>query len=223
MQIIVFGDIHGSTYWKMVVAENPDCRYIFLGDYLDPHKYIPKGLLISNLKKIIQFKNDRPDDVVLLLGNHDLHYFCSDLEPCSRFDFMIAEEASALFRLNFHLFMYAFQIDNYIFTHAGISEKWFIDDFKGDTDKNIAEQLNNPMPEQVAALCRIGKARGGGQNTNGGIFWADISELIFEPLPNFTQVVGHNRVDDVCEHTNNGGRIIFCDCLYNEKYLKLDF
>jgi hypothetical protein len=33
---IVFGDIHGSTYWKKVVDENPDCRFIFLGDYLDP-------------------------------------------------------------------------------------------------------------------------------------------------------------------------------------------
>ena len=221
MPIIVFGDIHGSTYWKTVVDENPDCRYIFLGDYLDPYENVPTWLLISNLKRIIRFKEDRPDDVVLLLGNHDLHYFCSDVEPCSRFDFMIAERVSALFRENIHLFMYAFQIDNYIFTHAGVSEKWFLDDFKGDADKNIAEQLNNPLPEQIAALCRSGASRGAEKNTVGGIFWADICEL-HKPLPGYTQVVGHNRVDDICEHTDNGGRIIFCDCLYNEKYLKLD-
>ena len=33
---IVIGDVHGSTYWKEAVNENPGCRYIFLGDYIDP-------------------------------------------------------------------------------------------------------------------------------------------------------------------------------------------
>ena len=133
MPIIVLGDVHGSTFWKTAVDENPACRYIFLGDYLDPYEYIPAWLLIRNLKKIIQLKKERPDDVILLLGNHDLHYFCSDMDPSSRFDFMIAEEVSMLFRENIHLFMYAFQVDNWIFTHVGISEKWFLDDFKGNT------------------------------------------------------------------------------------------
>ena len=220
--IVVFGDIHGSNFWKKAVDENPACRYIFLGDYLDPYEDIPSWLLIANLKRIISFKEERGDDVILLLGNHDMHYFCSDMEPCSRFDFSIAERASELFRENIHLFMYAFQVDNCIFTHAGISEKWFLEDFKGDAGKNIAEQLNSPLPGQVAALCRSGEARGGEHDTFGGIFWADISEL-HKPLPGYTQVVGHNRVDDVCDHTGNGGRIIFCDCLHNEKYLKLDF
>ena len=219
--IIVFGDIHGSTFWETVVDENPACRYIFLGDYLDPYKNVPEWQLIENLKKIIQFKKERPDDVILLLGNHDMHYFCSDMYPCSRFDFFIAKEVSVLFRENIHLFMYAFQVDNCIFSHAGISEKWFLEDFKGNADKNIADQLNNPLPEQLSSLCRCGEARGGESGTVGGIFWADVTEL-FELLPGYTQVVGHNRVNDVCEHTNNGGRIIFCDCLFHEKYLKLE-
>ena len=71
---IVLGDIHGSTYWKTVVEENPACRYIFLGDYLDPYEKIPRNQLINNLKKIIQLKKERNDDVILLLGNHDMHY-----------------------------------------------------------------------------------------------------------------------------------------------------
>ena len=45
---------------------------------------------------------------------------------------------------------------------------------------------------------------------------------IYEKKSCNTQVVGHNRVDDVCDHTKNGGRIIFCDCLFYEKYLKLE-
>jgi len=218
---IVLGDVHGLTYWKKAVAENPDCRYIFLGDYLDPYGYIAPKQLIDNLKAIIQLKKDHSDDVVLLLGNHDLHYLYLDFEPCTRFDDEIEEEAHSLFSENLHLFAYALQEDKRIFTHAGISEKWFFDDFFGDPNKNIAEQLNHPQHDQLPALYRIGVMRGGDRNVVGGVFWTDINELN-DPLPDYTQYVGHNRVDDLHEHTNNGGQITFCDCLFNKKYLKLE-
>jgi hypothetical protein len=29
---IVIGDVHGSDYWKKVIKENPDCRYVFWGE-----------------------------------------------------------------------------------------------------------------------------------------------------------------------------------------------
>jgi hypothetical protein len=217
---LILGDIHGSTFWKTAIAENPDCRYIFLGDYLDPYKIIAQNRLLQNLQEIIQLKKDNPENVILLLGNHDLHYFTTDILPSSRFDFLLAEQASVMFRENIHLFQYAFQDENCIFTHAGIAHNWFIEDFKGNLDSNIAEQLNNPKPEQIEALCRCGAARGGEHGTVGGIFWADIHELK-EPLPGFTQIVGHNRVNDIYDRTNNGGRIIFCDCLWNGHYLKI--
>ncbi|WP_193391208.1 metallophosphoesterase, partial [Candidatus Symbiothrix dinenymphae] len=118
-QTIIIGDVHGLTYWKEVVKDNPNCRYVFLGDYLDPYQPISCKALISNLKKIIQLKKKHPDDVVLLLGNHDLHYFTSDMDPSVRFDFEIAEEASELFLENIDLFQYAHQEANTVFTHAG--------------------------------------------------------------------------------------------------------
>jgi len=218
---IVFGDIHGSTYWKKVINENPDCRYIFLGDYLDPYEDIDCQQLINNLEEIIQLKKDRHDDVVLLLGNHDLHYFCQDVNwKCSRFDGWVKRMASPLFVENLHLFVYAFQEDKRIFTHAGISQQWFLNDFKGDAHQNIACQLNNPLPKQKPALYRCGDVRGGDRFAKGGIFWADISELD-DPLQGYTQFAGHNRVADILEHSSNDGKITFCDCLFNEKYLRL--
>jgi len=218
---IVFGDIHGLTCWKEVVNENPGCRYIFLGDYIDPYEPVARGLLLENLQEIMQLKKDQPDDVILLLGNHDLHYFFSEVPMSNRFDIKIARKAATLFIDNFHLFMYAFQEEDLIFTHAGISHRWFIKDFKGDLSKNIAHQLNRPRPEQIAALCRCGDLRGGASNTVGGIFWADKRELD-EPLQGYKQFAGHNRVDDICVHTHNGGQITFCDCLKHKKYLKSD-
>ncbi|MDR1980412.1 MAG: metallophosphoesterase [Tannerellaceae bacterium] len=217
---VVFGDIHGLTCWKDIIKEHPDCRYVFLGDYLDPYKYVDNTALVDNLKEIIQLKKTHPDEVVLLLGNHDLHYFSTDIVHSTRFNFGIAKEVSSLFLSHIHLFQYAFQEEHCVFTHAGIAHQWFVDDFKGDLERNIADQLNNPRPEQIDALCRCGYRRGGTFGAIGGIFWADVEEL-FEPLQGYTQIVGHNRVKDIVDHVNNNGRIIFCDCLFNRHYLKI--
>ena len=217
--LIVFGDVHGSMYWQKIVNANPDCRFIFLGDYLDPYEDIPNYQLTGNLKKIIQLKKERCENVVLLLGNHDLHYLLLDSEPCSRFDEAIAKDAYYLFSENRQLFTYAFQEDNRIFTHAGISQKWFLDDFGGDVNKNIAEQFNNPHPDQLPALYRCGWYRGGDFHAVGGIFWADMDEL-HDPLQGYVQFVGHNRVDVILKIVRNNGTIFFCDCLYNKIYYK---
>jgi hypothetical protein len=208
-------------YWQTIMDDNPDCRYLFLGDYLDPYQPIPQKELIQNLHRIILMKQELPNDIILLLGNHDLHYFASDMPYSSRFDPSIARPVAKLFLENMHLFQYAFQEEDRIFTHAGISHRWFTEDFMGNLNENIAAQLNHPKDEQIPAICRSGEARGGLPGTIGGIFWADRSELK-EPLPGFRQFAGHNRVPDILVHESNGGQITFCDCLRYEKYLKLE-
>jgi hypothetical protein len=218
--IIAIGDIHGLTHWKEAVNDNPDCRYVFLGDYLDPYEQLSDKQIIRNLQEIIAFKQQHPDDVVLLLGNHDLHYFAEEMELSVRFNIKIAAEVSEIFRDSYDLFQFALQEDTCVFTHAGISQQWFDEDFHGDATRNIAEQLNHCSPEQMPALFRVGFERGGEKNTHGGIFWADIRELKM-PLRGYTQVVGHNRVPDIIDHSDNGGRIVFCDCLANGNYLKI--
>ncbi len=218
---IAIGDIHGLEYWKTVVEEHENCRFVFLGDYLDPYEYIKRKVLLANLQAITDFKKAHPDDVILLLGNHDLHYFNEANMPCSRFDFQIAERAAAFFQEYTTLFQNAYQEEDKIFTHAGISQKWFDEDFRGDITLPIAEQLNHPKEDQLEALYRVGRARGGRRDATGGIFWADSRELA-EPLKGFTQIVGHNRVENITERTGtNGGKIIFCDCLRYHHYLRL--
>ena len=216
---IAIGDVHGLDLWRDVVEAHPECGVVFLGDYLDPYRYVHKGKLLDNLRAIMQLKRDRPEDVVLLLGNHDLHYFCDEACVGTRFDMEIAADASKLFLDNIHLFQYAFQDGEYLFTHAGVSQEWFDNDFCGDAARPIADQLNNPAADQVPALLRVGSARGGRACDTGGIFWADKSELE-EPLYGFTQIVGHNRVAEVTGRTGpGGGKIVFCDCLRNGLYL----
>ena len=100
-------------WWRRILSagwcSSAECRVVFLGDYLDPYGYVHKGKLLDNLRAIMQLKRDRPEDVVLLLGNHDLHYFCEDACVGTRFDMEIAEAASWMFLNNIGLFNYAFQ------------------------------------------------------------------------------------------------------------------
>lgn len=220
-KIIAIGDIHGSTRWRDIVDGNKDAQIVFMGDYLDPYEEYDCDEILDNLIEIIAFKRNNKDRVVLLFGNHDLHYISSDAEICTRFDVRMARKAGIMFIENFRLFQYAYQVNNTIFTHAGISQRWFEKDFKGNINENIADQLNNPSDEQVEALCRIGAKRGGDEGRVGGIFWADRSELK-DPLHGFTQVVGHNRVEDIIELVYpDDNKIIFCDCLENGKYFEM--
>ena len=74
-RIIVIGDIHGEGAWRDIVEKHPGCKYIFLGDYCDPYNYdLSDEEVIANLCSIIEFKKQKMDDVVLLLGNHDIQY-----------------------------------------------------------------------------------------------------------------------------------------------------
>jgi hypothetical protein len=212
MPTLILGDIHGSTFWKTAVAENPDCRYVFLGDYLDgknPAENLENldelNAELANLQEIIKFKKYNPQNVILLLGNHDLLHL----------EYETNEKVSRVFRENRSLFQNAFQIDNIIFTHSGFIQRWFVEDFGGDLTRNIAEQLNNPTAEQYDALLQFGN-----QTVRSGIFMAGIVELYY-PLQNFVQIVGHNQVPDIKDVSINGGRIIFCDCLWNGHYLKI--
>ena len=160
MPTIAIGDVHGLTCWKEIIEEHPAHKIVFLGDYLDPYKELSHTDLMHNLSEIIALKKASPDDVVLLLGNHDLHYFTSKINKGSRYDFELAPWAKEIFLANRSLFQFAYQDGVYLFTHAGIAQKWFAEAFKGDATRNIANQLNTPTSEQDATLyaCEIGRA-----------------------------------------------------------------
>lgn len=72
MKTVVLGDIHGRTIWKDIISkENPN-RVIFLGDYVSTHEGITSKIQISNLLEILEYKENNPDKVILLRGNHKI-------------------------------------------------------------------------------------------------------------------------------------------------------
>ena len=89
-KILIIPDVHGRTFWKTAVTqyENECDKIIFLGDYLDPYPWeeITRKEAIRNFEEIIEYKQKNKDKVVLILGNHDMHYWTKDFKTRSRYD-----------------------------------------------------------------------------------------------------------------------------------------
>lgn len=219
-RIIVIGDIHGEGAWKDIVEKHPGCKYIFLGDYCDPYNHdLSDEEVIANLCSIIEFKKQKMDNAVLLLGNHDIQYVYHEAERCSRRMAHVEEQIVNLFKTDISLFEWGHKVENIIFTHAGISQGWFR--FASDkADKHdIINFITDPQNREIAFAC--GYARGGFA-PYGGFFWADKRELT-EPLEEYIQVVGHSRVPEILFRKINEDTVIFfCDCLSMGKYLIIE-
>ena len=133
IKTIVIPDVHGRTFWKDVLSSFPPEKYpdidiIFLGDYLDPyaHEGITGGDAITVFKEIIAAA--RADKrIVLLLGNHDLSYYDSNMST-SRIDRINWGRIHEIFMSNNDLFLFAhehtYSDKTYVFTHAGINNEW---------------------------------------------------------------------------------------------------
>lgn len=216
MKTIVIPDVHGTNTWERQIELVKDVeKIVFLGDYVDSFD-APNFQILDNFANIIKFKQENPEKVVLLFGNHEMSYLYMDYGfSCSGFRQDIAFDIKDLLTVNIDLFQNAYQENKVIFTHAGIHDGWFKYNFKGDYSKNIAEQLNNPKNKsQFLALHDVGRSRGGYKKI-GGIFWCDKSELK-KPLKGFTQVVGHTPVKKQITYIQKKSVVYFIDCKNKE-------
>ena len=220
-KLIALGDIHGLTNWRRVVAAHPDAsHYVFLGDYCDPYgTRITDEKVVDNLIDLIDFKKQHSERVVLLLGNHDMHYLRSNLFKGSRYNLALAMILRDLFENNKKLFQPAFACNHLLFTHAGVSKSW-LHEFGGEENDCIADLLNERSDDLVLFQCSVLR---GGFFDHGGPFWADIKEFVTsELLPGYVQIVGHNRVSTIQVKGDSiltTGNIVFCDSLYRNNYL----
>lgn len=150
MKTTVIGDIHGRSVWKQIVQKENADKVIFVGDYFDSWD-VPGIDQIHNFKEIIEYKetaftdDHRKVDVILLIGNHDYHYFPEiGYTGTSGYQFNIAPNIiQAVDENRKHLKM-AYQMDDYLFTHAGVSSA-FMDSvfgYCGWKVENIAIDLN---------------------------------------------------------------------------------
>ncbi len=199
-KVVFIGDIHGRTIWKKIIDLEPDAdRYIFFGDYFDPYEPIPFEVQAQNFRDILNLKARLGERVVLLLGNHDYHYY-ADVRPYSRYDFRNASAIKSLLIENLQVFQIAFQFGNFLCSHAGVSSTWLDTWFPGGwVWKGIDQKINSLHAEKPEAFDYFeGDRSGYGDDERQGPLWIRPNALYAcfksSELPNI-QIVGHTQTN----------------------------
>lgn len=201
MKTISIGDIHGIDAWKQAVdgtqfnIDNFD-KVIFVGDYVDSFN-VSAVIQKHNLQEIINLKKKYPDKVVLLLGNHDIQYMDYPYRRCPGFQGVFQIDYTQIFRENRNLFQAAYQVDNHLWSHAGVHYNYYIDYMENyhalNPNMSIADMINQDYAQSNHWVFNIGWLRGGVCDV-GGPFWLDRRNLWKNPLDGYHQVVGHSRI-----------------------------
>jgi len=141
MKLVAIGDIHGRNIWQQIVEQEQPTTVVFVGDYFDSYD-IPGVDQIHNFKNIIQWKLDNPQcKVVLLVGNHDFHYMPICDEKYSGYQKALWPEIGEVLETNRHHLRIAYRCDDLVFSHAGITPEFLLNNNWDDRD--MVEFLND--------------------------------------------------------------------------------
>jgi predicted phosphodiesterase len=204
-QWLIIPDIHGRQFWKDAVSqyEGKVEKIIFLGDYLDPYGYegITRKDAIRNFEEIIDYKINNKDKVVLILGNHDLHYWSKEFHTRSRYDSSNAYHIIGDFKTHRSLFELAHEETigdkKYLFSHAGLMNSW-VERNKNVIDKITPDSLTRLLysSDGVRTLTDVSKYRTWLGEDSGSIVWSDVREKIdlddsleYNIIPNADSIV----------------------------------
>lgn len=227
---IVLGDTHGLSFWKLITQiEKPD-RVIFIGDYFDTKEDISGEDQIKNFKEIVEFKNKGGCEVIMLLGNHDYHYWPNINEHYSGYQFNLAPSISFVLDENKSHLKMAYQFDDFLFTHAGVSSvfmdkvfgegRWDVESISGFLNEQFKYK---PQTFSFGKYCSEDRMIDCyGDNVEQSPIWIRPRSLMksnYDTLrKQIIQVVGHTTVEQIdIDGKSTGNRYWFIDCLGTSK------
>ena len=228
MKTVVIGDIHGRSVWKLIVGmEKPD-RVIFIGDYFD--SFDIKGVdQLSNFQDIIAFKESGQCEVIMLIGNHDYHYFpeIGDVGT-SGYQHLLAPSIQFVVDDNRKHLQMAYQMGEFLFTHAGVSSA-FMDSVFGEGEwkvENIVTDLNElfkykPRTFEFGMACNLKLSYyldPSGDNIEQSPIWIrprSLFKVNHDMLrKQVIQVFGHTQISKIdTKGLSTGERYYLIDCL----------
>ena len=200
LRILVFGDIHGRNVWKDVIdredIDNLDL-IIFLGDYFSSREDIPVDLQEENFRHIVEFKNMYPDKVVLLRGNHDMEackYYWAECYPSHHSKWVYENKEWFLDNTQWVL-----QIDDVVFSHAGITKRWYEDMCEAYPEITCFEDINKIEPSEMFGFrpCKLSDYYG--ESETQPCTWIRPAFLCEYGFPEIRYVVGHSTVKAITE------------------------
>lgn len=219
---IVIGDIHGRSVWKLIVnIEKPD-RVIFLGDYFDSFEFSAVEQM-RNFEEIMEYKKSGQAQVILLIGNHDHHYFPGiQGGKTSGYQAGASVSISHLVYENKEHLKIAYSFGEFLFTHAGVSSV-FLNDVFGKKElpiEEIEKRLNEQFKYQPKTFEFVSKDSYNnpyGDDQYQGPLWIRPRSLMKanrETLrKDVIQIVGHTERNKVPSIQTTGGRYWFIDTL----------
>lgn len=245
MKILILGDIHGRLHWLDVIQkEQPDLT-IFLGDYVSTHDDISAEQQLSNLEDILNYKEENPDKVILLRGNHDtqhLGYYwarCSGLDS-KVFDYMSQPNFRERF-LALTQWIYIVPDTNIVCSHAGISKEFLNNvnkhiKFEPNEPRNYIneiEKINSIEPCELFGFTACKFSDNTGESATQPCTWIRPGALAYHALEGITYIVGHTPVQHIINARNEafikngcypayGPEMWLCDCLEYKEYLTIE-
>jgi predicted phosphodiesterase len=231
MKTVLIGDIHGHDSWKQVINQEQNAdRFVFVGDYFDSFS-VPGLIQCQNFQDIIEFKTTTDKEVILLIGNHDYHYFPEIGENgCSGYQARMAPTIQHIIDTNRDHLQLAYQFDDILVTHAGVSSEWLDDTIVMWDVPNLAMYLNDLFKYQPSKIAyrsykqvgdQVYGAYGYGDETFQGPLWIRPKSLMkanYATLrTQIRQVVGHTIKKQIdIKGGATGGRYYFIDTMPRE-------
>ena len=201
LRILTFGDTHGRGVWEDVIEkegiENLDL-IVFLGDYFTSREGIPVEVQEANFRRIVEFKNAHPDKVVLLRGNHDMEackYYWAECHPSHRSNWVTENKDWFLENTQWIL-----QIDDVVFSHAGITQRWYADMRKKYPDITCFEDINNREPSEMFGFRSSKFSDYYGDSETQPCTWIRPGSLCEYGFPEIRYVVGHSTMVSITEY-----------------------
>jgi len=238
MKTVVIGDIHGRSVWKLIVEmEKPD-KVIFIGDYFDSFD-ISGVEQIHNFKEIIEYKEtsfsregtleEHKTNVILLIGNHDHHYFPEvGNTGTSGYQSTLAPSISQVIDENRHHLQMAYQMDEFLFTHAGVSSVfmdqafdkngWTVETLEADLNEMFKYKPKTFIFGEHALMNKMSYLDPYGDSEDQSPIWIRPKSLMRANKDTLRkqviQVVGHTQQEQIDKKGGaTGGRYYFIDTL----------
>ncbi len=176
---IVASDFHGNvSKCRRFLEYKPEEEHVFAGDAVDSYNESAESQL-----KVLNMLLE--SNCILLYGNHELSYHRKHRMECSGRHYTGMQTFPTL--LDNPRWKLAHVADDYLITHAGVSEKHV---FRYNSINNLAKRINKDLAKKTNGVFDVGFCRGGFKSC-GGPLWFDFRFDHPGLSQKFNQVFGH--------------------------------
>lgn len=193
MKILALGDIHGHDKWQEIIENETYDKVVFIGDYFDSFS-VPVIDQVDNFYKILEFKRSNPDNVILLCGNHDYHYTGLSRSQCSGYKHSLHVNMEIALNkcIDNDEIVACYVHDNFIFTHAGLSKTWCLENNINSSITKVEEELNSLFKNKKGAFDFVHSGDYYGNSIHQGPFWIRPESLHQDKIDGI-HIVGHTN------------------------------